>query len=250
MKIDRFRDLTLVSINEKQLMVIACDSCGGIGNKKMDVLKTNPDIVGYYTTRVPLMEVLSIGAEPITVINTLSVEMDDTGVQIIKGIKKVLEPLDLPEDIIVNGSTEENFPVCQTGIGVTIVGIVNKEEWTKPKTETGYILAVVGLPKVGQEVLEDNERTILSPSIIIELRENVNIGEIVPVGSKGILHEVQEIAKTNHLLYKINDDMLVDLSKSAGPSTCGVFTLREDEYDKLKKYSPIPVNKVGQFIDE
>ncbi len=36
------------------------------------------------------MELLAFGAKPITIVNTLSVEMEDTGLRIIEGIKKRL----------------------------------------------------------------------------------------------------------------------------------------------------------------
>lgn len=248
MKIKKLRDLTLISINDEQMLVIACDSSGAIGNKEMDMVKTTPAIVGYFTCRVPLAEVVAIGAEPISVINTLSVEMNDTGRGIIEGIKKAIRPLGLPEDIIVTGSTEENFPVCQTGLGVTVVGIVNKNSWQQPTTTTDYLAVVVGLPKVGQEVLEDKERTIISPKVIKELRGMKGIGEIVPVGSKGIIHEIKEVARTNNLSYKISEELLVDINKSAGPATCAVITISNEKYESLEKNSPIPINIVGQFI--
>lgn len=247
MKISKLRDLTFISINKEQLMVVACDSCGGVGNKERDIVKTTPDIVGYFTCRVPLMEVLAIGAEPVTIINTLSVEMDDTGKKIIEGINKALNSLQITAGAIVTGSTEENFPMCQTGLGITVIGIINKDQWQQPRTESGYLAVVAGLPKVGQEVLADNERTIISPSIIKELRSNDNIGEIVPVGSKGIIHEIEEIARTNNLSYKLENQSLVDLNKSAGPATCAIITISSEKYESIKKNCPIPMNIVGKF---
>ncbi len=247
MKIKKLRDLTLITINDEQMLVIACDSCGAIGNKEMDIVKTTPDIVGYFTCRVPLAEVVAIGAEPISVINTLSVEMNDTGRGIIEGIKRAINPLGLPEDIIVTGSTEENFPVCQTGLGVTIVGMVEKDEWQEPITKAGYLAVVVGLPKVGNEVLDDNGRITISPNIISELRKMEGIGEIVPVGSKGIIHEINEIARINNLSYKLNKELLVDINKSAGPATCAVITVERNRVEDLKCSCPVPVNVVGEF---
>lgn len=247
MEIKKLRDLTMVHISDDQELVIACDSCGAIGNKEMDIVKTTPEIVGYFTCRVPLAEVIAIGAEPITVINTLSVEMNDTGKGIIQGIKRAISPLGLPEDIIVTGSTEENFPVCQTGIGVTIIGIINKDKWQKPITRSGYLAVVAGLPKVGQEVLDDEERTIISPRVIKELRKIEDVGEIVPVGSKGVIHEIKEIAKTNYISYKLNDKLLVDINKSAGPATCAVITIDRTKLEDLKANCPVPVNVVGEF---
>lgn len=247
MNIRKHRDLTLIDINKDQILVIACDSAGGIGNKKNDVVKTSPEIVGELTTQVALMEVLAYGAKPIGVIDTLSVEMEDTGRRILKGIKKVLEPLKLDLDYIITGSTEENFPVSVTGIGVTIIGIIDKKDWKMPKTKAGLIAALVGIPKVGNEVLENND-VIMNVEHLLSLKEKEYIEEILPVGSKGILYELGEMARTNNIDLQLEENQYLNLNKSAGPSTCVIISLAEDKYKELKEEFPLPINKVGRFI--
>jgi len=71
-QIRQFRDLTLIPISHDELLVIACDSLGGIGPKQHDMVKVPAEIVGQYTVRGPLMEVLAAGARPVAVINTLA----------------------------------------------------------------------------------------------------------------------------------------------------------------------------------
>ncbi|MBU5427582.1 hypothetical protein KQI41_14430 [Tissierella pigra] len=247
MNISKYRDLTLIDINEEQLLIISCDSAGGIGNKKNDVVKTTPEVIGYFTTQVALMEILSFGAKPITVINTLSVEMNDTGKRIIKGIKEALEPLDFHNINLITGSTEENFPVTVTGIGITIIGIINKKEWRKHYTEPGLIATVVGLPKVGNEVLNDSN-TIMSTSKLLELKKKRYIKEILPVGSKGILYELNQMSKTNNIKYFLEDNLSIDIYKSGGPSTCVIVSMEESKYGELKNEISIPVNRIGRFI--
>ena len=246
MKISKHRDLTLIDINADQILVVSCDSSGGIGNKENDVVQAPPEIVGQLTTQVGLMEMLAFGARPITVVDTLSVEMEDTGRRILKGIKKALEPLDFDLDNLITGSTEENFPVTVTGIGITIIGIINKDNWKKPITERGLIAAVVGLPKLGNEVL-DHEGSIMDIHKLLELKEKDYIKEILPVGSKGILYEVEEMARTNKIGFSLEDKQLIDLKKSAGPSTCVIVSMEERGFEKLKTEFPIPVNRIGRF---
>lgn len=248
MEIRKHRDLTLIDINQEQILVISCDSSGGIGNKENDVVKTDPEIVGYFTTQVSIMEMLSFGAKPITVVDTLSVEMDDTGKRVIEGIKKALEPLDLDIENILTGSTEENFPVTVTGLGMTIIGIIEKEKWRKPYTKSGLLAVVVGLPKVGNEVLEDNN-TIIGIPELLELKKKEYIKEILPVGSKGILYELKQMATTNGLGYVLEDTINLDLNKSAGPATCAIVSMEENRYEEFKNNFSIPVNKIGKFTD-
>lgn len=247
MKIVKHRDLTLIDINKDQTLVISCDSSGGIGNKENDIVQTTPEIVGQFTAQVGLMEMLAFGAHPITIVDTLSVEMEDTGRRILEGIKRALEPLDFDLDNVITGSTEENFPVSVTGIGITIIGIINKDNWERPMTKAGLIAAVVGIPKIGNELLDDKD-SIMNIPRLLDLKEKEYIKEILPVGSKGILYELEKMAKTNNISYRLEDNQFIDLKKSSGPSTCVVISIEEKEYRKFKKEFSIPVNRIARFI--
>ncbi len=249
MKIKKYRDLTVIDINEKQSLVVSCDSSGGIGEKENDVVKTTPEVVGYFATQVALMELLAFGADLITIVNTLSVEMDSTGEKIIEGIKEALNPLDLDDGMIVTGSTEENFPVSVTGVGITAIGIVDKGEWEKPRTESRMIAVLVGLPKVGDEVLKDKNE-VMNISKLIDLKKKIYIGEILPVGSKGILYELEEMTKSNDLDFILEKNINVDLNKSGGPSTCVIVSIEKDKYEDLKKELALPVNKIALFANK
>lgn len=247
MKIEKYRDLSLIDINENQKLVVSCDSSGGIGEKENDIVKTSAEVVGYFSTQVALMENISFGAKPITIINTLSVEMNDTGKRILEGIKKALKPLDLDENIIITGSTEENFPVSVTGIGITVIAIIDKNDWKKPETNSGMLAVVVGLPKVGDEVLANKDK-IMDISNLIKLKKKDYIGEILPVGSKGILYELKEMCTSSDLNFALEDDVDIDLNKSAGPSTCVIISIEEDKYEKLREEFNLPINKIARFF--
>lgn len=244
----KFRDLTIVDITPEQRMVISCDSSGGIGDKEADVVKVNPEVLGYYTTQVALMELLATGATPITVVNTLGVEMEQTGKRIISGIKRALRPLNLVDDILVTGSTEENIPVCQTSMGITIIGIIDRSNWRPKKAESGDLIVAIGVPKVGQEVVEDNGREIMSVGLLLELLEKSYIKDILPVGSKGIDYEINVMASTSDLNCKIYENIDIDIHKTAGPATCVIIAINKDDYEDLKKHISIPINNVGIFI--
>ncbi|MGO1468881.1 MAG: AIR synthase related protein [Tissierella sp.] len=247
MKTIKHRDLTLIDINDKQTLVISCDSSGGIGEKKDDIIKTTPEVVGYFGAQVSMMEILSFGARPISVIDTLSVEMESTGRRIIKGIKEALEPLEFDIENILTGSSEENFPVSVTGVGITVIGIINKEDFIFPKTKSGLIAALVGVPKVGDEILK-NRTDIINIEKLLKLKEKDYIKEILPVGSKGILHEFEEMAKTNNLEAILEKHINKDIYKSAGPSTCVIVSLEKEKFENLKLETPLPVEKIGEFI--
>lgn len=247
MKIEKFRDITLIHINEHQIITISCDSSGGIGDKELDIVKTTPEIVGFFTTNVALAETLAIGATPITISNTLTVEMESTGKKIIEGVKKSLRVLPNSENIAITGSTEDNFHTLQTGMGITVIGVIDKNKWKKPITNSGDLAVVVGLPKVGHEVLLDKGKEILSLENLLKLTEKSFVNEILPVGSKGILYEANVMAESNNLSFLLEENVSIDINKSAGPATCAVVSIKEEDLQILKEYIDLPINIIGKF---
>lgn len=243
----KFRDLTVVDIPPEYRIVISCDSSGGIGNKENDIIKTDPETVGYFATQVALMELLATGATPITIVNTLGVEMDKTGQQIMQGIKKALQPLKLEDNIVITGSTEENIPVSQTSMGITIIGKIEKNKWRQKKAKKRDLVVAIGVPKVGNEMLDENEEQIMTISILLDLLKKSYVNDILPVGSKGIAYEVKEMASTSNLKFNIYDEVNIDLYKSAGPATCAIVSIDREGYEDLQKSVSIPVNFIGIF---
>lgn len=243
----KFRDLTIMDITHEKKMVIACDSAGGIGNKDNDVVKVDPEMIGYYTTQGPLMELLAQGAKPICIVDNLGVEMDPAGEKMLKGIKKALIPLNLKEDLLITGSTEENIPVSQTFIGITIIGIIERSKWRIHRPKHGDILVTVGIPLVGDELVNYkgepfNIKTLLS------LLEKSYVKDIIPVGSKGIEYEMGVLASTNDLNYQLAKQIPIDIKKSAGPSTCGIVAMDGAYFETLRDELEIPVHLVGTLV--
>ncbi|NLM04185.1 MAG: alpha-ribazole-5-phosphate synthase, partial [Clostridiales bacterium] len=234
MKVKRFRDLTFIEQENDKYLVIACDSSGAIGDKVDDVIKVPAEIVGYYGARVALMEILSVGAKVFTVIDTLAVEMEPTGRKIIDGIQRQLKEAGM-ETIFLNGSTEENIPTRQTGMGITIIGEVDKNQAKINKSQKGDYVVVLGIPKVGNEINIPVDNEICSIDDIKTLLNSKVVREIYPVGSKGILYEANYLAKSNNMTLKIYEKLKVDIEKSGGPATILMFTISPEDYEKIRK---------------
>jgi len=227
MEVTKVRDLTLIKIDENKTMIIACDSCGGIGVKRGDVLKIEPFFTGKFTARVALMEVLCTGAKVVTVVDTICNEMENTGMEIIKGIKDELRASGI-KGIVLTGSTEENFKTVSTALGITVVGIVENRDLKVNNIKTNAIVVSVGLPKVGDEIKLDNDEEIVKYHTIRALLNNPQVYEIVPVGSKGILNEARQLAKCNEMKWICYEKSNIDLNKSAGPSTVVIVAISEN----------------------
>ena len=216
-----YRDVNFVEISPGLYLAIACDSCGGVGQKERDVVKVPPYIVGRFTTRLNLMELLSVGATPKALTAAICNEPEPTGEVIVCGIKDELKELSMNLPITI--STEKNIATCQTGLGITVVGVVSKKELRVNTTKAGDRLYCVGIPKVGDEVSLDDPQ-IATSLLVKELLEIPEVHDIIPVGSKGIKGEAEML--TDFLGLKLNweQELPVDIKKTAGPATCVLVT--------------------------
>ncbi|HBF74128.1 MAG TPA: hypothetical protein DDW71_02565 [Lactobacillus sp.] len=213
----QFRDLTLTPITAEETLVIACDSSAGIGEKKADVVAIDPAITAAYSLRVPLLELMCFGAHPITVIDTVGNEMVPTGERIISGVKAELARAQL-SDIPLNGSTEDNMATLTTSIGITVIGRIQTANIPKPAT-VDLTVFKLGTPYVGNEVVAHLNQ-IFSYDKVRQIRGNTDVVDMLPVGSKGVTYELDQMAQTNHLeTHYLVDHDLPELNTSAGPAT-------------------------------
>lgn len=245
LKPESFRDLTILRLNDTQTLVISCDSCGGIGEKVSDVIQVSPEITGYYTALVTLAEILAVGARPIFLINTLAAEMNPTGITLNEGIKKALKEINLSEETLITGSTEENMPMIQTAMGLTAVGIVEGHPWDPEICYEGWDLYVVGNPKVGPAVAEDNGKTILTLPDYMSLSQFPGKKELLPVGSKGIRYEAELMAQMSGLQIGWEKNFSLDITASAGPATCAVIAMNRENAAALSECCNKQVTLIG-----
>lgn len=232
MEVRKVRDLSLINLDTSKTMVIACDSCGGIGMKEGDTFKVPPFILGKFAARVPLLEVMCAGAEVVTITDTVSNEMEPTGEEIIKGIKAELEGAGI-NDIVLTGSTEENFKTTATAVGVTVIGIAENDKLKVNKIKSDALIVSIGLPKVGGEINYVKDDEIIDYQSVKRLLTNSSVYEIVPVGSKGVAYEAEQLAANNGLILMMEKTTAVDINKSGGPATCVIAAVDNNSFKKL-----------------
>lgn len=192
------------------------------------------------------MELLSIGADPIAISGTFSVEPKPTGESVIEGIRREANHAHLNSLRIVC-SSEKNFKVKQTGIGITAIGIVSNSMIKIGRCERGDEVAAVGEPRVGREVIwAESKRRIADTLDVIKLRRSSLVHELIPVGSKGVLYEANVMAKDSGLLFEPSVPPPINLEKSAGPATVLLVALPTGSLMRIKSaVSRKPVKKVG-----
>lgn len=245
MEIRQVRDLTLIDIDEKRYIGISCDSCGAIGNKECDVVKVKPQISAYQTAKVVFAELMSMGFTPLVLSNGLAVEMNDTGKNLIEGFNQALTKLTQAK-VHLTGSTEENMKTVQTSMGITCIGICDKDKLKYKKTSADDICILFGLPLVGNEV-------VMNPDKILDIDDyeilylNDLVKEMLPIGSRGINTELMDLCKYNELNFKYYDNISVDVNKSGGPSACCLVTVQKSDLSKITELIEKPAEILGYF---
>ena len=249
LKTIKYRDLSLTALPSGGTLVTACDSCGSIGSKPRDLLQIPAYYSGRFTARVPLLEVLSCRADPIVVVNTVSCEMDPTGLEIIRGIQDELVSANVNLEVLT-GSTEENFPTAMTALGVTVIGYCPTQPDFHVRADD--LVYCIGKPKVGAEINLDMDCEIASYQELFWLQQLSGIREIIPTGSKGILYELDHAAKFYGLCFKATNCLELDLEKSTGPATCLIAIVSPQlsrQLDGVEKCTYLGKFGKKQYID-
>jgi thiamine monophosphate kinase len=237
--ISTFRDVAITQLENFDFLVTAVDSCGSIGQKPADELNVDLKTVGLFTTRVALLEVLSVGAMPVCVSVAICNE-PETAQDILSGVEQSLcEYINIPKVI----STEKNMATCMTALGITITGVCKQENLRLGTAKSGDYLYCAGMPLVGQETLAKNT-TLFEPRHLKTLFSNKQVHSIIPVGSRGIAIEAQTLAKESKIRLLLFEKTGLNLNKSAGPASCAVFSAEGccEDYGL-----DIPVTMIGKL---
>ncbi len=236
------RDVEVNMLEQGLCLVVACDSCGGIGEKDLDLLKVPHRLVGQLTARVALMEILCTGAVPRIMTVAISSEPEPTGRHILNGVRDELERAGF-KDLSLAISTEKNFVPSQTGLGIGLTGTCLIENLKIAVSRPGDRVYCLGMPRVGQEVAQAPASSIIGTDQIRELLACHDIHDIVPIGSRGILAEAEELARHTGSRFLPDPVTEPDLNKSAGPSTCALFTCAPDVQPQIQ--GNLPLTRVG-----
>lgn len=240
----RFRDLVVMDTGAGVQMIIACDSSGAIGPKPSDHLRWSGEDLGRSAVKVPIMEVLAAGATPVLVVDNLCVEMDPTGRAILGGIRDACAVLDTMP--VITGSDETNMPTIQTGIGVTVVGVVSEERCLLGSSQPDDLLLAIGLPLGGSdgESMDGDERAA-GIQTVKALVGTAGVHEVLPVGSRGIAYEAGELARTAGLKFVPALNPGIDTARSAGSSSVVIVAVSAEHDVSVELVDGLPITLIG-----
>jgi hypothetical protein len=245
--IRRLRDLSLVSLLGDLILVVACDSNASIGEKPQDALPKEYAEVGISALKVPMMEVLAAGATPLLIINALCMEMEPSGRKFIEAMRGELIRCGFDPDIMLTGSTEDNALTVQSGIGVTVIGLAVEEKLRLGQASAGDVVLCAGNPKGGVKIpYAEGDLDIASISTVVALNTVPGVHEILPVGSKGVVYEAHELARSVDRDFQLVDDPpAISLYDSAGASTAVLVAADPKQVDAVRSAVSVPVYVVG-----
>jgi len=221
--ITRFRDVSLFELGGEKLTV-ACDSCAGVGMLDSDIVNASAFYTGYRTAFVALAETLAIGSVPIMLINTLSVSGNGYGAELIEGVYKAAFEAGLENKDAITGSTEENFTIPVTSLGITVLGRMTRSLPEAVCSDCSVYL--VGKPVSGKAVLQAKNE-ILDFATIKKLKADENIIDLLPAGSGGIASELVKMNESLKSSFIPSGSTGIDTSISAGPATCALVAVKK-----------------------
>ncbi|NLB33023.1 MAG: selenophosphate synthase, partial [Tissierellia bacterium] len=132
-------------------------------------------------------------------------------------------------------------------MGITCIGLCDKDKLKFNKTKSGDLCLIIGLPMVGNEVVNNPDKA-LDIEDFEKLFHCDFIKEMLPVGSRGIECELNDLLKYNGLNFKYESNLSIDLKKSGGPSTSCIVTLSKDNLEEIKSIIKKPINIIGSFL--
>lgn len=244
---ERLRDLLVVPLGDDDCLVVACDALGAIGAKPADVVACPPEVVGRFTARVALMELLAAGARPLGVTVAACAEPEPTGASLLAGVLAEAALVGLGPDT-VSGSSEKNVPTTQTGLGVTAFGRARRSALRPGSAQPGDLVLAIGRPKVGAAVGLDDPETADLP-LLLTLAGSPAVHDLLPVGSRGILAEASELAAAAGLAWAPVPAPGWDLQASAGPSTCVLAAIPEANLGQLTAGLTQPWTPVARLMN-
>lgn len=211
-------------------LVITSDNSGAIGQKPQDVVTVPDEVASYFSTRVALLEQLACFAIPIEIV-LLNFTGQDAWQRYVMGIEHVFKEVELPIPVI-SGSTETNMPTLQSGFGITMIG----KQQQAPINLQGLYWYSYGRPLVGNELLANKEQ-VANLSEIVQVLKNKEVQQVIPVGSKGVRHELQQLGIVNE---SVLNKLPYDASASAGPSTIVLLAVTEQQKSIVEKqFAPL-----------
>jgi hypothetical protein len=224
------RDIITIPLNNEESLIIASDNSGGIGMKEHDLVQVSYETVAYYAFRVAVMECIAAGGDPVSVV-LQNFCGDSSWSKLVNGIQKGLDELNLG-NIPITGSTESNFNLEQSAVGLVVIGKKPLVKKTEKIFSKDLKFAVIGMPLVGNEVLDLAHEVVPLPTFleVSKLEDTM----IWPVGSKGILPEFNQMFPTK----EFSKEMLcteLDILKSSGPATCFILAFEQWQEENLKR---------------
>ena len=246
-RVRRLRDLLLLGDD----LVVATDSIGGIGPKPADTVAADAATVAHFGLRVPLLELICAGAEPIAVIDNLCVELEPTGREMIAEIRRLAQAAGVPADA-VTGSTEDNVATRATGIGVTVLGRL-PSGWAGPGGSiAGDAVLCAGLPVSAprDRIRIGHPHQVPVEAVVAALATGL-VHDALPVGSKGLAWEVPQLAATAGLAPDWAEPAAVPRHDSGGPASCVLLSCAAADLAGVRAAIPgwVPVEVVAQLVE-
>jgi hypothetical protein len=219
-------------------LVAACDGLAAIGAMPADAVTAPWPVVGAFTARVALMELMALGAEPRLLTVTASLAPAD----VVAGAVREAGRAGLGEGDVA-WSAEHNVDPAQTAVGVTAVGIAPVLRLAR--AGPGLAAVALGRPKVGRDVRLDDPEIADLPALRRVLACPAAVA-VSPAGSGGLAARARALADEAGMRFAPGAPPGWDVTASAGPATSLVCVTADPEAIRTAFRGPAAV--IGRFL--
>ncbi|ABR56082.1 methanogenesis marker 2 protein [Methanococcus aeolicus] len=253
-------DAAIIGIDEEKAILLAADGIWG------NLLEKDPYWAGYCAVLVNANDIAAMGGAPIGMTNIISINDEEVGKEVLRGIKDGVEKFGIP---MIGGHTHPDAK-CNV-LDVSITGIVKKDSVLRSDTaEIGdkVVFAYDLDGKIHEKFDLNWDTTTMKPKKLVrdQLKALEIIGEkklatackdISNPGALGTLGMLLEVSKKGAIVdinkIPMNKEVPLNQWLKIYPGCAFVFTAKEENIEKLKevlKFVNITAEVCGEVIEE
>lgn len=228
----KYRDVAFYR-TDSIIHLSSLDFAAGIGPSRLDQIKANLSDLGYFVARTALSELWTLNAHISSVAIGTSLKYNDKD-KIIIGLNYLFKQLRISPKVIFSHENYLNTEV--SSIAVLCTGYTDLNKLICFKIRKGDLIYSFGLGYIRQDIKKE-DLDIPDLSYLKRSLNNNNIRQIIPIGSRGIMHEIMTIKNT----YSLNIQLInkIDVGKG-GPGLQFLIisskALHYNEFIYLGKY--------------
>lgn len=202
------RDITFYAKSD-ELFLSSVDFAAGIGSAKCDINKADIEDVSYFVARAAISELWTLNSDIISIAIGTSIKHSEKK-KIISGVHFLFQQLQIEPQIIF--SHENYFESEFTSLAVFCTGLVGLNKLVCHEIQRGDLIYSFGSGYIRSEIKRTDSDMPDLYLIRQILKQSKCVRQVVPVGYRGIYHDITTLQK----LYSLRAELIKQLDLLKG----------------------------------